>query len=516
FTNLGSGPASPVTVENAGSAWNITGNLAVGNLGASTLAIKDQATVHLGGQLDVWQGIVNLEGGTLRFDGYFRAPYGTINYSSGVVQLAGNRNIGTDMAISDFLTAVPSLPTGKGLTVEGTATLTKPLIIAGGTFKTNGLTIGAGGTLDFDRGVLELTGGTITGMPSLNIPTNGELRVGGTHTLRIAGAAGSTLTATGNLAIGNASLANGFYSNGTVIVGANSVTLNDSNDAVLDSAALAAVGSGGAPGSLAAANGLTLNFGGNITGHGTINTPNNAAKPFINNGHVTGNSPGQPLTLPGYVKGVGIFDNVQFTGTFSPGFSPGKVNLGSAAYDGTLQVEIGGQTPGSGHDQLNHILGSGAAQLGGALTVSLLPGFAPSAGNVFEIITATGGITGTFNCASFPPLGGNLGWRINYGSNSVTLSVAAGLPGDYNADGLVDAADYTVWRNNLGSPTALPNDDTAGVGPDDYDRWKQFYGTSAGSGGLAAGPLQQVPEPSGLALAGIALAVAGSCRWRHG
>ena len=31
----------------------------------------------------------------------------------------------------------------------------------------------------------------------------------------------------------------------------------------------------------------------------------------------------------------------------------------------------------------------------------------------------------------------------------------AGVPGDYNSDGAVDAADYTVWCNTLGSTTDL-------------------------------------------------------------
>ena len=72
------------------------------------------------------------------------------------------------------------------------------------------------------------------------------------------------------------------------------------------------------------------------------------------------------------------------------------------------------------------------------------------------------------------------------------VALPIGLPGDYNQDGTVDAADYTVWRNNLGSSTALPNDDTLGVGPDDYDRWKTHFGESSGSGAAVNSP---VPEP---------------------
>lgn len=72
------------------------------------------------------------------------------------------------------------------------------------------------------------------------------------------------------------------------------------------------------------------------------------------------------------------------------------------------------------------------------------------------------------------------------------------LSGDYNEDGTVDAADYTVWRDRLDSPNSLPNDDTAGVGADDYNRWKSQFGDSQGAG---AGNLQSVPEPAAWALA---------------
>jgi hypothetical protein len=247
---------------------------------------------------------------------------------------------------------------------------------------------------------------------------------------------------------------------------------------------------------------LTLNFGGNITGEGTVDTPNNPAKPFINNGNIVGMANFRRVTLAGYVKGVGNYDNVDFTGTFAPGFSPATVNLGSAAYSGTLQIEIGGLAPGSGHDQLNHILGNGIANLGGTLEVALLPSFVPQENNSFTILTAMGGVVGTFADRVLPNLGGGLSWNVVYNANSVVLEVlaAAGLPGDYNEDGTVDAADYTVWRNNLGSPTALPNDDTPGTGPDDYTRWKQFYGTSAGSGigGIVQATDITVPEPTAL------------------
>ncbi len=83
-----------------------------------------------------------------------------------------------------------------------------------------------------------------------------------------------------------------------------------------------------------------------------------------------------------------------------------------------------------------------------------------------------------------------------------------GLTGDFNADGIVDAADYLVWRNTLGSTTDLrANGDNTGDSQDvidgaDYLVWKNNYGS--GSGGALASVHIAVPEP---ALAGV-LAVA--------
>ena len=70
-----------------------------------------------------------------------------------------------------------------------------------------------------------------------------------------------------------------------------------------------------------------------------------------------------------------------------------------------------------------------------------------------------------------------------------------GLPGDYNEDGVVDAADYTVWRDHLGAAAGtLPNDGDGGViGPNQYETWKASFGLT--SGNVASGG-QSVPEPS--------------------
>ena len=88
-----------------------------------------------------------------------------------------------------------------------------------------------------------------------------------------------------------------------------------------------------------------------------------------------------------------------------------------------------------------------------------------------------------------------------------TFVVPPLLIGDYNSNGVVDAADYTVWRNNLNSGFVLNNRDPANMGnvsQADYASWKSNFGaTLAGLGSLAS--QASVPEPSTLMLAALML-----------
>jgi hypothetical protein len=84
--------------------------------------------------------------------------------------------------------------------------------------------------------------------------------------------------------------------------------------------------------------------------------------------------------------------------------------------------------------------------------------------------------------------------------------------GDYNGDHTVNAADYTVWRNNLGLSVTLPGDTTPGtVTPADFAIWKANYGNVAG----AAAQETSVPEPSTWAIYGAMVAAASATRRRR-
>ncbi|MGI9456994.1 MAG: beta strand repeat-containing protein, partial [Aeoliella sp.] len=506
--------ASNFTIEDGetfdisdGATFSTQGNLQVGGAGNGVLTVHgDNASSLVEGALTIASaGILTLDGGSIIAESWEHNLEGTFNFISG------------SLTVNDQFVIGPDDTNNENLTLGFLNTLTTPtttidagqvLRLSGGTLVTDNLNVN--GVFSFEKGTLELTGGTITGITSLAVPTGGTFRAQGVHALRISGSNSSSIVATGELTLGDAASTSGFYTNGMLSVGGNTVTLNDANDVVFDSGA--SVDFGNSDGTLVAENGLTLDFGGNITGFGTLDTPDDSATPLINNGHITGNSGTEEITLAGYIKGVGTCDNCNISGTDAPGFSTAAVNRGSVRYNGTLEIEIGGVAPGSGHDQLNHILGAGVASLGGRLDVQLLSGFTPEAGNTFDILTASGGLAGTtFDTENLPDLSGGIFLEVIYGTTTVQLAVA-GVAGDYNYDGTVDAADYTTWRDTLGQTgagLAADGDASGTIDIADYNLWKTNFGLTA----PAALEATTVPEPSALIL--MLLAMVGFRRARQ-
>ena len=80
----------------------------------------------------------------------------------------------------------------------------------------------------------------------------------------------------------------------------------------------------------------------------------------------------------------------------------------------------------------------------------------------------------------------------------VDFVTPTGLPGDYNGDNTVNAADYTVWRDHLGQTFQLTNENPADANPGvvnqaDYAFWKSQFGMTLGSGAQSN---TAVPEPA--------------------
>jgi enediyne biosynthesis protein E4 len=88
----------------------------------------------------------------------------------------------------------------------------------------------------------------------------------------------------------------------------------------------------------------------------------------------------------------------------------------------------------------------------------------------------------------------------------LTVNYTPGVAGDYSQDGVVNAADYTLYRDRVGSGVALATDATAGVAADDYARWLANFGAAEPSAASA------VPEPCAGALLVILAAAVRSSR----
>lgn len=89
--------------------------------------------------------------------------------------------------------------------------------------------------------------------------------------------------------------------------------------------------------------------------------------------------------------------------------------------------------------------------------------------------------------------------------------------GDYNQDGFVDAADYTTWRDNLGTHSLI-NRGTNISGPvsdADYQVWRESFGVQfefAPVKGAGQSTSIAIPEPSAVVLVALACV---ACFRRH-
>lgn len=204
----------------------------------------------------------------------------------------------------------------------------------------------------------------------------------------------------------------------------------------------------------------------------------------------------------GDVSGAGSITgggNVFLHGDLRPGNSPAAVNhdvylflLGTSS----TQIELGGTTPGSQHDQINNLK---STTIGGTLDIQLINGFDPNAGDTFDIFNfATS--TGTFADVLLPTLDTGLGWHLGELYTDGELHVE--LLGDLNQDGFVGIEDLDLLLANWGD-SALAFDYAAGdasgdglVGAADLALVQANWGNGTPGGG-------NVPEPGSLALLGL-------------
>ena len=206
---------------------------------------------------------------------------------------------------------------------------------------------------------------------------------------------------------------------------------------------------------------------------------------------------GSSATFFGAYGGAGITGagDVYLEADVTPGASPtlaqfdGNVNLGAIS---RLAIELGGTTIGSQYDSIAVV---GDLSLAGALDVSLINGFTPSAGQSFNILD-WGSLAGAFSSINLPTLSG-LVWNTSQLYTTGELSVGPAFEADFDEDGDVDAGDLTNWKTGFGtsgSATHMQGDanSDADVDGGDFLAWQRQFGQAPGATSAAAG----VPEPS--------------------
>jgi hypothetical protein len=142
---------------------------------------------------------------------------------------------------------------------------------------------------------------------------------------------------------------------------------------------------------------------------------------------ITGGSynPGTDLNIsPGEtLSGTGTVEvNLTNAGTVSPGSSPSMLTIAGNYLQepaGTLAIELGGTVPNTEYDQL---IVNGTAALDGKLDIQLLEPFTPELGDAFTLMIY-GSHSGDFSQVSLPELAAGLGWKLEYGTTELILSV---------------------------------------------------------------------------------------------
>lgn len=437
------------------SVWDIGGELTIAgtesssqNAGSGTLNANTGGVVNIASNLRVRNlGDLNLAGGTVNIGGdlILTDAGSTINFVFG--KLAFNDPGGTALSPSelDRILAVgggnrPTLFTNQEIAIAGQATIGGPLRIFGGTLTAGTLSAGSLVQVDFDTGTLNLTDTALTvgagGLFGENhaVTSTQTLNIGLTTTID----AGSALTVLGSFSSG------GLTNNGDLVV------IN---------------GTVGGPVHSAAGTGLT------VIGDATFTGDVSGGADFGGTGTAT------------------------FAGGYAPGDSAAQIAFdGGVAFDSTnvLEIELGGLTPGTQHDQL---VIAGDAQLGGELALSLIGGFTPTVGDSFTILTSAGLNGTTFDTIT----GGGLGLGLVVSYTATDVIVTAGRPGDLDMDGDVDGVDLGLAFTNFTGPAGTGKDASTGDldGDGDVDGVDLAQAFSNFTGPLSPA---NVPEPGSLVI----------------
>ncbi len=443
-------PAAGLIAAQFSAAVSLSGT---GNLSVNSLQVDNSRTFTLGG-------------GTLTFKQINLMPHST---TPAKIAVTGDVNINP-------------LSNGTATIANGSGAGNTGFVDLGGGIR--GFNIGNGGA-DVDLDVA--------------VPiTNGGLTKSGAGTMRLSG----NNTFSGAVTINGGVLR---YNHSSGLQASTLVTVNNGGtldmNGITDTISALASAAGNTTGTVTqgaasmalSANSGAFDFGGTITGSGTLTKsgaatqilsgnsslgPVNitAGKMLFNGASTTGNvtvSTNGILGGTGSVSGTVIVNN---TGHIAPGASIESLGVGALTLNtgSVLDFELGA---GGAIDLINV---TGLLNIAGSSTVNLadLGGMAPGLYTLIDYGTISGGV------ASLGTPSGPSNFKYGLIDTGSAINLLVSLFGDFNFDNKVDGADYAVWRNGLGTTYTQT----------DYNDWRAHFGEVAGSGSaLGSGA---VPEPA--------------------
>lgn len=464
-----SGERVNVVVEGTGTKWDATFfQLGSNGAGQATMDLLDGAALSVSGELDVNStGTLRMrsasasvqrltvEGSLVPAAGALGTGPITATAANQVLPMGGLRG-GVDVRGTMTLSALGSTLTAQGVVVQQGGDLTATIAggpgthvvvrdagstlstyntvdyeiggTATGTGKLQSLAVENGGVVTFGRNASiapTATSGFTLNQGTVNaqqFTSGGAVVIGGSGAINARYSGPSAIIPGGALTIGDPTASTGFSTTGAISTLGHTLTLRDSNQAELG--ATTTLGLGATPGTLVAVNGLTLGAGETLTGFGLVDTQNSLTNAVQNGGSITGTGTATPLTFAGYVTGDGAVGNVVFNGTYSPGATTVKLDVGAIQFgpSSTLLMQLGGLTPGSQHDQL--LLGRPLVA-GGTLRVDEINLFAPTLGQEYDLFDGT--ILGQFATLDLPRLVAGQFWDASDLYATGVIRVIAGI-----------------------------------------------------------------------------------------